>query len=118
MKIEKVVKIAEAIKSIENEKLDFKISYRLGRISDKCESIIKQYQKQEMAMREEYGKKHEQALEEDKPKIQSEFNDKFVELLNIEEEIEIPKFQLKDFENKNLPLKFFSAFNEYIDDAN
>lgn len=118
MKIEKVVKIAEAVKSVEESKLDFKVAYRLGRILDKCESIVKQYQKQEMNLRQEFGSKFQDASEEDKPKIQAEFNTKFVELLEMEESIEIPQFSLKDFENKDLPVKFFSAFNEYIDDAN
>lgn len=116
MKIEKVVKIAEAVKSVEESKLDFKVAYRLGRILDKCESIVKQYQKQEMKLREEYGEKFKNASEEEKQNITREFNLKLIELIEMEEDVVIPSFDLKDFEGKDVPVKFFTAFGDYINE--
>ena len=113
MKIEQIVKIAEAIKSVEDVKLEFKVSYRLGRLYDKLESIIKNYGKQELALREEYSKKFNEASEEDKPKVNQEFASKMQELMSIEEEVKMPELKLEDF-SKELPVKFFTAFGEYI----
>lgn len=119
MTIEKVVRISEAIKSIaDNDKLDFQISYRLGRIQDKCESIVKNFQKQELKLRERFADELKNAVtandEAKQQEINKEFNVKMTELLEFEETLEIPTFTLKDFENKGVPVKFFSALGDYI----
>ena len=119
MTIEKVVRISEAIKSIaDNDKLDFQISYRLGRIQDKCESIVKNFQKQELKLREKYANELKQAAtdgnEQKQADINQEFNQKMIEILEFDEVVEIPTFELKDFENKGVPVKFFSALADYI----
>lgn len=113
MKIEQIVNIANAIKSVEDVKLDFKVGYRLGRLYDKLESIMKNYGKQEFALREEYGKKFNEASEEEKQGLNQEFAAKMQELMSIEEDVQVPEFKLEDF-NKDIPVKFFSAFGEYI----
>lgn len=113
MKIEQIVKIAEAIKSVEDAKLDFKVSYRLGRLLDKLESIMKNYGKQELALREEYGKKFNDASEEDKLKVNQEFAVKMQELMQMEEEVAMPELKLEDF-SKEIPVKFFTAFGDHI----
>lgn len=114
MKLNKVIEIYEAVKLLEsNTKLDFKISYRLGRIQDKCKSIIQTFESTQNKLREKYQK-----LLKDNPDKEQEFNQEFVKELNaileIEETIEIPTFNLNDFENKEIPVKFFSAFTDYI----
>jgi NAD(P)H-nitrite reductase large subunit len=113
MKIEQIVKIAEAIKSVEDVKLEFKVSYRLGRLYDKLESIMKNYGKQELAIRQEYAKRFQEASEEDKPKINDEFIQKMNEIMQIEEEVKMPELKLDDF-SKEIPVKFFTAFGEHI----
>ena len=113
MKIEQIVKIAEAIKSVEDVKLEFKVSYRLGRLYDKLESILKNYGKQELAIRQEFAKKFQEASEEDKEKINQEFVLKMNELMQIEEEVKMPELKLDDF-SKEIPVKFFTAFGEHI----
>lgn len=113
MKIEQIVKIAEAIKSVEDVKLEFKVSYRLGRLYDKLESILKNYGKQELAIRQEFAKKFQEASEEDKEKINQEFVLKMNELMQIEEEVKMPELKLEDF-SKEIPVKFFTAFGEHI----
>lgn len=116
MKLNKVIEIYEAIKLIEgNTKLDFKISYRLGRIQDKCTSIIKTFESTQNKIKEKYQKliKPEEEISQ---KLNAEFVAEINNLLEIEEQIEIPKFNLSDFENKDIPVKFFSAFSEYINE--
>lgn len=117
MKLNKVIEIYEAIKSIEgNTKLDFKISYRLGRIQDKCSSIIKTFESTQNKIKEKYQKLLKPEDTELTQKLNNEFVEEINSLLSVEEEIEIPKFNLSDFENKDIPVKFFSAFSEYINE--
>lgn len=117
MKLNKVIEIYEAVKLIEsNTKLDFKISYRLGRIQDKCTSIIKTFESTQNKIKEKYQKLIKPEDTELSQKLNAEFFAEINNLLEIEEQIEIPKFNLSDFENKDIPVKFFSAFSEYINE--
>ena len=117
MKLNKVIEIYEAVKLIEsNTKLDFKISYRLGRIQDKCTSIIKTFESTQNKIKEKYQKLIKPEDTELSQKLNAEFVAEINNLLEIEEQIEIPKFNLSDFENKDIPVKFFSAFSEYINE--
>ena len=117
MKLNKVIEIYEAVKLIEsNTKLDFKISYRLGRIQDKCTSIIKTFESTQNKIKEKYQKLIKPEDTELSQKLNAEFVAEINNLLEIEEQIEISKFNLSDFENKDIPVKFFSAFSEYINE--
>lgn len=114
MKLTKVIEVFEAIKLLEsNSKLEFKLSYRLGRIQDKCRSTIQTFEATQNKMKEKYSK-----MLQETPDKQQELNNEYIakinELLQVEEDIEIPKFNLNDFENKEIPVKFFSAFADYI----
>lgn len=115
MKLNKVIELYEAIKLIEsNTKLDFKISYRLGRIQDKCASIIKTFESTQNKIKEKYQKLLKPEDTELTQKLNNEFFEEINNLLEIEEQIEVPKFNLADFENKDIPVKFFTAFSDYI----
>lgn len=116
MKLEKIIELNNALNLIEsNSKLDFKISYRLGRIQDKCKSIIRVFELTQNKMRDNYQKMIAEDSEKSK-ELQEEYVKKITELLEVDEKIEIPKFQLTDFENKDIPLKFFTAFSEHIEE--
>lgn len=116
MKLERIIELSNALNLIEsNTKLDFKISYRLGRIHDKCRSIIKTFESTQNKMRDSYAKMVAEDSEKSK-ELQEEFIKKINELLEVEEKIEIPKFQLSDFESKDIPVKFFTAFAEFIEE--
>lgn len=116
MKLTKVIEVFEAIKLLEsNTKLEFKVSYRLGRIQDKCKSIIQTFESTQNKMKEKYA-----GLVRENPDKEKDYTNEYItkinELLQVEEEIEIPKFNLVDFENKEIPVKFFSAFADFIEE--
>lgn len=129
MKIEKIIKIVEGIVTLEdNKKIDSVIAYRLARLNDQCQSIIKSYQKQEMKLREEYSAKIKEITENLSSKSESEkkeienevriLNDEFITKINelgqIEEDVTVPELKLKDFEGKEVPYKFFAGLSEFI----
>lgn len=131
MKIEKIVKIVESVLTLEdNKKIDSVVAYKLARLNDKCQSIVKSYQKQEMKLREEYGGKIKELTENMESKSELEkkeieasvklLNDEFVvkinELGQIEEDITVPELKLKDFEGKDVPFKFFYGMAEFINE--
>jgi predicted nucleic acid-binding Zn-ribbon protein len=128
LKLEKIVDVFEAIKLVEELKLEFAVSYRLGRLQDRCKSILKVYEQLQSKLQAEYSKKAqvfnsqmEGKSDEEKTALNIEvrnLNNEFVaeinKILQIEEEIVVPDFKLKDFEGKDVPVKFFSMMGELI----
>lgn len=129
LKLDKIVDIFEAIKMVEeNTKIDFPVSYRLGRLSERCRSIIKVFEKTQNRLRTEYSEKinavnkdKDSKSEDEKKAIDTqvrELNDSFIskinELVEVEETIEVPEFKLKEFENKEIPVKFFALMGDLI----
>lgn len=127
MKIEKIIKITDALVTLEdNKKIDSVIAYKLARLNDQCQNIIKTYQKQETKLREEYSemikaltdnKETDAEKREIEPKVRelnNEFITKINEIMELEEDVVVPELKLKDFENKDVSFKFFKAFAEFI----
>lgn len=127
--IERIHQIYEAIESVkENDKIDFKVAYRLGRLSDAAKSIVKNYENQREKLRQvlvekqiKLKKEMDKAQESRKMELEleiRELNEQFVkqlnELVEIEEEISLPKLKLSDFEDKGINIKFFSGMGEII----
>lgn len=130
LKVEKIVDVFEAIKLLDDLKLDFTLSYKLGRLQDRCKSVIKVYERMQTKLQLEYGEKARQLAvtlddktEEEKAainaevrKVNNEFAIEMGNILQIEEEIVVPQFKLSDFENKDIPVKFFSLMGELINE--
>ncbi len=129
--IDRILNVYEGIKSVDNNsKLDFKIAYRLGRLSDKCRSVLQTYERLKDKAKKERDfaiealkKEMENKSEEEKAEItkqaksiQSDFTDKLETMLLTEEKIEVPELLLKDFEGKEIPVKFFAMLGELIKD--
>lgn len=128
LKLEKIVDVFEAVKLVGDLKLDFTVSYRLGRLQDKCKSILKVYEEIQGKLQAEYsgkaqeftsqmeGKTDEEktALNAEVRKLNNEFVAEINKILQIEEEVPVPDFKLKDFEGKDVPVKFFSMMGELI----
>ncbi len=128
LKLEKIVDVFEAIKLVGDLKLEFAVSYRLGRLQDKCKSILRVYEEVQAKLQAEYsgkaqeftsqmeGKSDEEktALNNEVRKLNNEFVAEMNKILQIEEEVPVPDFKLKDFENKDVPVKFFSMMGELI----
>jgi seryl-tRNA synthetase len=131
MKLDRIINLFEGVKVVEdNTKIDFTISYRLGRLSDSARSIIRTYERKQSKLKIETNEKI-QALrkgmdtktDEEKAVISKEvkeLNDEFMakidNLMEEEEKIEIPLFSAKDFEGKDVPVKFFSLMGDVIKD--
>lgn len=130
LKVEKIVDVFEAVKLVDELKLDFALSYKLGRLQDRCKSVIKVYERMQTKLQLEYGEKAraytvslDDKTEEEKAainaevrKINNEFAIEMGNILQIEEEIVVPEFKLSDFENKEIPVKFFSLMGELINE--
>ena len=125
LKLEKIVDIFEAIKLVDELKLDFNLSYRLGRLQDRCKSIIRVYEGAQSKLQSEYagraiamgeGETEEEkaAIKEELKKLNAEFMAEINNLLQIEEEITVPELKLKDFQGKEVPAKFFSLMGDVI----
>ena len=129
MKLDKIINIFEGIKAVEdNSKLDFTISYRLGRLSDSCRSIIRTYERVQNKLKSETNEKivalrgkWDEKTDEEKAAISKEvkaLNDEFMgkidDLMEQEEDIKVPELKLKDFEGKDVPVKFFGLLGDVI----
>lgn len=125
LKLEKVIDIFEGIKLVDELKLEFALSYRLGRLQDRCRSVIRVYETTQAKLRDEFtlkalalgkGETEEEkaALNEELKKLNGEFLEEVGKLLQIEEEIVIPELSLNDFKGKEIPAKFFAALGDVI----
>lgn len=125
LKLERIIDVFEAIKLVEDLKLDFALSYRLGRLQDRCKSVIRVYEVTQNKLRDEFtlkalalgkGETEEEkaAIAEELRKLNSEFLAEVAKLLEIEEEVVIPEFKVADFQGKEIPAKFFSLLGEVI----
>lgn len=125
LKLEKIVDIFEGIKMVDELKLDFNLSYRLGRLQDRCKSIIRVYEATQSKLQSEYAGRamamgegetedEKTIIKEELKKLNAEFMVEINKLLQIEEEITIPELKLKDFQGKEIPTKFFSLLGDVI----
>ena len=127
--VDRVVSFYEGIKTIEdNNKLDTKISYRLGRLSDGCRSIIRVLERTQNKMKAELSENVQRERKNWDKKSESEreaanaackiLNEDFVAkidaLMDAEEELEVPTLRLSDFDSKDVPVKFYAMFGQYI----
>jgi seryl-tRNA synthetase len=127
--VDRILSIYQAIQSIEgNTKLDFTVSYRLGRLSDACKSIVKVVEKNEMAKRKAVTEKvnelrknfdsktpgEKEEINAEIKKLSEQFTEEVQALNEQEETIKIPEFKLKDFEGKDIPVKFFALMGDII----
>lgn len=127
--IDKIVGIYEGIELVkDNTKLSTTIAYRLGRLSDSCRSVVKNFEKQKEKERRlaaekinDLKKGYDKLSEDDKKKQDEEareVNNKFIEtitdLAEQMEEVKVPELKLADFENKDVPVKFFALLSDVI----
>jgi hypothetical protein len=129
LKLEAVIAIFDSIKDIEgNTKLDTTTAYRLGRLFDRAKSIIRVFEKVQNQLKQEISQKVNDLREDmesksdaEKAKINKEvrtlneeFTKKVESMLEQEETIKIPDFNIKDFEGKGVSVKFFSGMADFI----
>lgn len=130
--IQKIANINAACAAIgENEAIDATIGYRLGRLADYTERIVKSVHKQQQtkmtAFRERILKLTDQEKTVENGKLTQELND----LMETTEEVSVPEFNYSDFVAKTdmtvgkreyksgqllVPIKFFSLMGELIID--
>ena len=127
--IDKIVGFYEGIEIVkDNTKLSTTTAYRLGRLSDYCRAVVRTFEKTKEKERKEAALKindlkkgYDKADEEQKKLVDEQvrdINNAFVEKINElaeqEEQISVPEFKLEDFENKDVPVKFFSLLGDVI----
>ena len=130
--IQTIANINAACASVgENEAIDATIGYRIGRLADYTERIVKVFQKEQQkkmtASREKMLKMTDQEKSVENDKLTKELND----LLDTVESVSVPEFNYSDFVAKTdisvgkrdyksgqllVPVKFFSLMGELIID--
>lgn len=132
LSVQRIANINAACASVgDNEVLDATISYRLGRLADYSESIVKKFRREQekrfAAARRDNKKLTDQEKAEANEKLTEEMNS----LMDSEEEINVPKLKYSDFVAKTdmrvgdreyksgqvlVPIKFFSMMGDLIED--
>ncbi len=130
--IQEIANVNAACASIgDNEALDATIGYRLGRLADYTERIVKIIQKEQQkktaAFRERIAKMTDQEKTVEGDKLTKEMN----ELMESTESVSVPEFNYSDFVAKTdmtigkreyksgqllVPVKFFSLMGELVID--
>lgn len=119
MPLSEVLRMRQTIEAIKarGAQLPFKVSYRLGRLNSRLEKIAADYEKVRVEMVKKYGEEDEKGDLQVSPQSEQypEFAAELTQLLETQETIRIPSFQLEEFEeSKGLPVEFFEVFGEYI----
>lgn len=114
VKLSDLVSSVEQLKAIQEVKIPIKISYRIKRLIDKVESILKVYNDSRNELVKEFGDIDEKTknISVTDPEKLKEFAIKLQELLNEEDEIDFDKIKIEDLGNitieaKNLPTFIF-----------
>lgn len=123
MTVNKVLKLAEAVKLSERaEALNFKTSYKLGRLGDQVEDALKHFNKESKRLREEF------TVAGQTPETTQRYEKDMNELLELEETVYLPKFVLSEFvyndktdpanlkDKMKVPQKFINIMVAYLDD--
>ncbi|MBU3195637.1 DUF1617 family protein [Clostridium algidicarnis] len=106
---ERILNDAAALGSITNKELPIKVSYAIAKNISKIESELKIYNDQKQKLIDKYSEKGEDGKTlidaENKIKIQDEYLDDWnrdiKELLAIENEVDIHKFNINELVNSN-----------------
>lgn len=130
--IQRIGNINQACASVgDNDALEATIAYRLGRLADYTDSVVRRMQKTHQEKLKEYRKRIEK-MDEDSKRIATEKFTEEVQALNDQtEEVKIPEFKYSDFVSKLdievggkqirvgqalVPIKFFSLMGDIIKD--
>ena len=106
---ERILNDAQALGAITNKELPVRVSYAIAKNINKIESELKVYDSQKQKLIDRYSEKGEDGKTlidaENKIKIQDEYledwNRDIKELLAIENEVGIHKFNISELENSN-----------------
>jgi len=132
LSIQKIANINQACALVgDNDVLDSKVAYRIGRLGDFSESIIKRMQKIQQKKINTFREANEKLTDAEKAKANDKLTEEMNQLLEEEEEITIPPFKYSDFiadedikvhgkEFKKgqllVPVKFFSLMGDTVVD--
>lgn len=91
IKLGDIVNAVESLKVLSDTKFQAKVSYRLKRIADKLEPILKTYNEKRNDLVKEYGTKDEDSdvISVKDPENLKLFVEKLNEILEVEEEVDI-----------------------------
>lgn len=116
--VEKAIIASKAIESIKDIKLPAKLSYRLGRLSDKLTPIVSRFDKlRNELVTEKYGSlvegdENKFSVPADKmPDFLKEISDT---LLNKEDIGEVKPINIDEFGDIEIPMSFFSDMDGFI----
>ena len=106
-----IVSNIDNLKALQDVKFPIKISYRLKRLIDKLDPILKNYNEKKNELVIKHGEKQEDGTVAVKdPKQLEKFAKEFQELLTLEETVDYEPIKISEIEGVNIETKSLISF--------
>lgn len=111
IKLKDILNNTESIRSLQTINLPIKISYRIKRLSDKLDPIIKSYEEKRNELIREFGTENEdKTLSVKNPEKVEQFMAKIMDIQEVEEIVEFEPISVKELGDILIPAKDLVSF--------
>lgn len=106
IKLSDVVNNIESLKNLQNLNLPVRVSYKIKRLVDRLNPILKTYDEKRTELVNEFGEKDDKGdVSVKDPEKLKLFLEKFNELISVEEEVEFEPIKIKELGDVVIPAK-------------
>lgn len=110
-KLEAIVNSVDSIRALQEIKLPVKISYRIKRLADKINPILKNYHEQRNELVKKFGEEDEKSqIWNVKKENQPVFYEELQKLLDVEETIDFEKIKIDELSGIEIEAKLLLDF--------